>query len=328
MKKIVIFLSFFISSVIDNTIKAMMPTVPPRITIWIHGTRGSAFLPIHASKRLTQVEQEVALCPRGLNRAADLPASYHQRRIAHILSSIDPEQFPFETFYCFGWSGDLDPMARMSAAQHLSHRLEPVIQDYQLQYGCMPQITLITHSHGGNVALNLVKVSADNLTIDRLILLACPVQEETESYIFHSMFKKIYSLHSHTDMIQILDMQKFHPLLHLDQKIKKIGSLSPVKKALKESLKLPLFSRRHFQPSYKLAQSLIRWEYTQAWREEDIAIFSHFKKFIRSTFGKLKSRRGLLHLEFLLPSFVYQLPTIIKTLDEHKFTKNDIEIRI
>jgi hypothetical protein len=300
----------------------------PRITIWIHGTRGSAFLPIHASKKLTLVEQEVALCPQGLHRAADLPDTYHQRRTAAILNAIDPEQFPFQAFYCFGWSGDLDPQARIIAAQQLHQAIIQLIQTYKIQYTCVPSITLITHSHGGNVALNLVRGAENAFYIDRLILLACPVQEETQNYIHYPMFKKSYSLHSHTDLIQILDVQKLHPFKHLKYKIKKQRSLKPFQKALQQSLISPLFSKRHFKQSPSIIQAKLRWNHTKPWNEEDIAIFSYFRKLVRSTLSKLPTKRGLLHLEFLLPSFLHQLPKVIKLIDQQQPTDHDIEIRI
>lgn len=328
MKKNTLFLSIFTMFIPNGYAVTENPVSTPHVTIWIHGTRGSAFLPIHASKTLTLIEHEVALCPQGLTSAADLPTTYHQQRIAHILATIDHAQFPFENFYCFGWSGDLDPVARIIAAEQLYQELIQLIDAYKTHYGCAPYITLITHSHGGNVALNLAKISTGDISIDRLILLACPVQEETRLYIDHPLFKQRYSLHSHTDMVQVLDVQKLHPFRHIHKKIKKKRSLSPLKKAFKESAKLPLFSHRHFKAQIPLKQVSIRWEYTKPWNEEDIAIFSHFRKFIRTTFGKLQSQRGLLHLEFLLPSFLQELPGIIKTVDHHKLTKQDIEIKI
>ena len=51
----------------------------------------------------------------------------------------------------------------------------------------MPIFKLITHSHGGNVALYLAPIAEEDplnaVTIEELILLACPVQVETSPYV-------------------------------------------------------------------------------------------------------------------------------------------------
>jgi len=56
----------------------------------------------------------------------------------------------------------------------------------------VPKVTLISHSHGGNVALNLAAIAEKEspLSIERLILLACPVQQETAALVDAPMFKK------------------------------------------------------------------------------------------------------------------------------------------
>ena len=202
---------------------------PSSITIWIHGTR---------------------LFPRGIlenfhyakpniNPAMELDTKYHTRTIADSLIKADPIRFPQETFYIFGWSGKLDSKERKHSARTLYKELTRINNEFKKQYGKKPIIRIITHSHGGNVALNLATIKNKNheLVIDELILLACPVQEETAHLTEDPLFKKIYALHSSLDLIQIIDPQHFH------------------KKATK---KTPLFSHRYFPPQEKITQTKIK----------------------------------------------------------------------
>ena len=73
------------------------------------------------------------------------------------------------------------------------------------------EITLITHSHGGNVALYLAQVAEENndptFKIKRLILTGCQIQDETECYAQSPLFEKIYSLYSVIDFLQVADPQ-------------------------------------------------------------------------------------------------------------------------
>ena len=100
--------------------------------------------------------------------------------IAKILNANDPEDFPLENLYFFGWSGKLSSHARKLAARLLYKDLIILIQQHKQQYDTTPRIRMITHSHGGNVALYLAKIKKEfitQITIEQLILLACPVQQ-------------------------------------------------------------------------------------------------------------------------------------------------------
>lgn len=294
------------------------PPPPPNkpLTVWIHGTRGSAFLPVGISPKIKQVHDEFCLPPLGLNRVCDIPTCYHQHSIARILCQADSLQFAFDAFYVYGWSGDLDPLERVRAALTLYDQLQKLIQDYKNQYHTEPHITIITHSHGGNVALNLVlghQSHSHKITINRLILLACPVQQETEDYCNHELFKQAYSLYSYADLIQCLDPQKFHPLWQ----VCKSFTIESIKKVFRRTHERPLFSKRHFNYNFNVYQAAVAWKNIIPWDETDIASFSHFQKYIRFLSSKKKKMRGLSHLEFLLPSFLRHLPYIITTIDNY-----------
>ncbi len=84
-----------------------------------------------------------------------------------------------------------------------------MLKSYEQRYGKKPKLRIITHSHGGNVALNLCRIESPGypLVVDELIFLAIPVQYETKSLVHKDCFKKIYVFYSGGDLIQIIDMQ-------------------------------------------------------------------------------------------------------------------------
>ena len=89
-------------------------------------------------------------------------------------------------------------------------QLSQIVCDYREQYGVLPTIKVITHSHGGNVVLNMAKMKngdREDFVIDELILLACPVQAMTMEFIRDPMFKKIYTIYSSLDLVQVLAPQ-------------------------------------------------------------------------------------------------------------------------
>lgn len=169
----------------------------PQVTVWVHGTSSNPFLrKLHTS-------------PPGLRVVASLHSSYSLKKVIHSLCKTDPELFNYEHFYTFGWSGKLSPSQRALAAKNLYHCLNKLRAAYRNRYGVHPRLRLITHSHGGNVALNLATVvqNETDLTVDELVLLACPVQHNTEDFIGDPLFKRIYSMYSNNDMLQVLDPQ-------------------------------------------------------------------------------------------------------------------------
>lgn len=207
-------------------------TMPPSITVWIHGTRGFTrpFFPSFFA------------CPIGLNVVPEVDSYYHHRRLAELLCTIDQARFNVKTFYLFGWSGNLSFNAREQAALELYHALLKIIDEYKRSYGSIPYIRIITHSHGGNVALNLSHYIQpnDGFIVDELVLLACPVQEYSKNLVTAACFKKIYSLYSLMDSIQIADPQGLY---------RQTKQLNNTKK--------PFFSQRVFPYHQHLLQASI-----------------------------------------------------------------------
>lgn len=173
------------------------------ITIWIYGT-----LLLRKSFFYKHFNGEA-----GLRHARVVgETSKKMGVIAYLLSVKDAQRFPFDNFYFFGWTGKLDELERERATLCLLNNIKKLIRSYQDEHGVTPKITLISHSHGGNIALfmpALISEEEEKPQIDTLILLACPVQRKTMPFIYDSMFKKMYALYSSLDMIQVLAPQ--HP---------------------------------------------------------------------------------------------------------------------
>jgi len=243
------------------------PTAPP-ITIWIHGTR---FI------RRPLYESFFEGTPR-LKLAQSAPEEYYLRTIASTFSKTDPYRFPFQTFYLFGWSGKLRAAAREDAAIHLYRDLSTLVAAYEKRYHKKPIIRILTHSHGGTVALNLAKVqSSPSFHIKELVLLACPVQRNTRDYIADPLFERVYALCSSLDMLQLLAPQI-------------ISNIYRTKKGhIRSKMEWPPFSQRCFPGNPKLTQIKIKM-----------------------------NGRAIFHHEFNSKPFIKVLPRILTTINSWK----------
>ncbi len=202
-------------------------TPEPTITVWVHGTR---FFPRPLFKKFFNGKA-------GLVCAADINPEYRLRIVADILHQADPAIFDRAHLYLFGWSGKLCFKERQQTAELLYTALVEKTREYRDKYGQKPKIRLISHSHGGNVALNLSNIHhTEDIIIDELIMLACPVQQQTLHCIRDPLFKRIYALYSTLDTLQVLAPQGLY----------------------KREEKTALFSKRLFPPQANLSQIKIR----------------------------------------------------------------------
>lgn len=242
------------------------------ITVIIHGTMPPNFvLLIPAARRFLYN-------PSGLTQAKLLPQKYHFAKLAHKLSVIDPKNFPEDNVYLFGWSGHLSPQIRKDSAQLLYSQLKNLAQQYTLNNQDVT-FRLITHSHGGNVALNLANFFDNDLVVAELILLACPIQTATAQLANSQLFKQVFNIHSHIDLIQVADPQGFY-------ECKKVFQQDGSKAALEfwsQKLKFDVFSYRHFAPTHNVHN-------------------------IKVVVGK----RSLLHIEFIFQRFFGLLPLLLQ----------------
>lgn len=200
----------------------------PAITIWIHGTA-----------LLNRKEHKININNykgKGLRPISCLTPG---EPLLHAFTHIDNEHPDNRhKMYSFLWSGKLSFKSRLKASVILYHQLMHLIDDYVNKYNVSPKIRIITHSHGGNVALNLARIYARvgiKIMIDELILLACPVQRETSCFLEDSMFRSVYALYSKLDFVQVIDPQGLYD-----------GDI------------LHIFSRRRFDWHKKLMQAEIR----------------------------------------------------------------------
>ncbi len=286
----------------------------PILTIFVHGTFHLPIMPKMGIKFVHNCIDTFIFAQKGLHKVNSLEEHYthawtkkfHNYHMIKTISEANPERFPFDSFYIFCWSGELSPEKRFHAAQKLHACLVPLVAEYTEMYGIEPYIQLITHSHGGNVALNLAKVndtSSTQVSIDELILLACPVQYETSHLIHHDSFKKIYSLHSHWDIIQVIDAQGWVPFKERVRNLfkSKADNAIDTPEVAEESSKDPcFFSERHFESNPKLVQANINY-----------------------------GMRGMFHVEFISETFMQHLPALLDSIDtqkEHYLPSENIDL--
>jgi hypothetical protein len=127
--------------------------------------------------------------------------------LAHVFYK---SEYTHRRYYTFGWNGLLNMKERYSEAERLYHALEKEVILLRSK-GIEPHIHIIAYSHGGNVALNLAKIKEENITpphfsIEQLVLLATPIQKETDYLVGDtSFFKKSYLFYSTEDQVQTSD---------------------------------------------------------------------------------------------------------------------------
>lgn len=205
------------------------------ITIYIHGTYPpiikNIFSRFMSSKK------------HGLVKVQSLSEKNYIHNNFKVLNKADNINFPIEHSYSFGWSGKLSTKERELAGRELYNAIKKLSSEYQKD-NITPKITLLTCSHGGNVALNLANFDQNDFEIERLILLACPVQHRTKELIKSKIFKNKYLLYSKSDWLQIADPQGLY------------------------NQQAPLFSERKFDASSNLKQVSVQFENKRPWSKK------------------------------------------------------------
>jgi hypothetical protein len=142
--------------------------------------------------------------------------------------------------------------------------------------------------------------------------LACPVQALTHKLTKSSLFTKVYSLFSDNDLLQVIDPQ-FVPSMHKSFKnAQKKTDMHPIKRWWHTFSELCFFSQRKFSANHKLTQIKVSWDKSEPWDETDLEIYGDLKSLAKTMNSwQLFKKRGLTHIEFLIPSFLRHLPAII-----------------
>jgi len=179
------------------------PTQDHSITVFVHGT--------YLMRKLFQYShyRPLTYCPQGLSLAKDLPKYYHFHRMARGCVNCDSKSYNMDQFYVFGWKSEhVNDHTRNKAAKDLVDQLYDVVFDYYNEYGIVPKVRVLGFSHGGNVVLNMANHLPHYPDIEiEAWLFGTPIQLVNQNHIYSYCFRKIYSVYSKTDWIQVVDPQ-------------------------------------------------------------------------------------------------------------------------
>ena len=223
-------------------------SIVPILTIWVHGTFPQDFIPQNiAHIRPLKYIKNHYYCPPGLSKVKDIGCENMYSRLMHSLAEHDETLFPLENLYLFGWSGKLSSKDRIEGGRNLYRAIKKIVrEEYQ---GTPPFIRIIAHSHGGNVALNMASLFEEEnpgFFINELIMLGTPVQQATIPHTKSPLFKQIFNIHSHADIIQIGDPQGLPGVLDELRKLLSDFSIEKSRTVFSRLRRKPFFSRRHF----------------------------------------------------------------------------------
>lgn len=210
------------------------PTQEPEewITIFVHGSVGNSlhlkyfFTLFQESIEGTEYYKETELCRSkpgwSKNHAAQglglQEINSHKtitttaQLFAKLYDQMQKEANPNQTtikYYTFGWSGLVNHKERCKDAQSFYNDLKKIIAPLKEQNPNL-KIRIIAYSHGANMVFNMCKVhnlDKDPLpfNIDELILIAAPVQRETDCDTLDPFFENTYSIYSRADCVQKMD---------------------------------------------------------------------------------------------------------------------------
>lgn len=213
MKKLLLY-TFMVSGLFIQNIQ------PLTVNVYVHGTQqfGSKMLP-----------EDIWYCQQGLHHISHLPddsmmvkdaqlmhdyeqvsnACFLRNVPAHTLSRGQTTlEFDIDHYYTYGWSGELSFDAREQAGKALYQELTLLLQKYKQEHAAYPKLRIITFSHGGNVALNMVKnlpfIGGKKVELE-LVLIASPVQKTTEYLINNAFISRSYVIYSTCDLLQVAD---------------------------------------------------------------------------------------------------------------------------
>lgn len=208
------------------------------VTVFIHGTVAST-LSIFGSKNLSgDTLDESTSIARAISRFRNHPLTgydhinglegFHEFSLANPaqkhaqknaeyylipayddLLNISGVHAEIQNYAIFGWSGLLHNAARKKAGYELYQALCAYRDRIVLEYGSEPGITIVSHSHGGNVALYMAQAEIEQqkkLKVNYLVMYGSPMMAEMAHCIESDFFRNILMIYSRGDEIQPRDM--------------------------------------------------------------------------------------------------------------------------
>lgn len=220
------------------------------ITVFVHGTRKIITplitIPLSVGNDL----------PSGLHHIEEDLYETRDLIMARSLAQVSSDTFNKNYFYLFAWHGELNRDMRKVEAQKLHEALNALSVDLKNKIGSEVELqaTVIAHSHGCNMALNIAHAEGKRYyTIENLILLAPPVQHWTQDLVNDSLFKKVFSFYSTLDHMQVGEPQKwvcgipqFSGRIFESPKVKNIQ----VNKKRYYGIRLPVLHQDFLKPSF------------------------------------------------------------------------------
>eukprot|EP01087_Luapelamoeba_hula_P017499 TRINITY_DN5521_c0_g1_i1.p1 TRINITY_DN5521_c0_g1~~TRINITY_DN5521_c0_g1_i1.p1 ORF type:complete len:362 (+),score=104.99 TRINITY_DN5521_c0_g1_i1:48-1133(+) len=131
-----------------------------RVTVWIHGTSAKEVIKMIG---LPTINHPFYRPFPGMIHIDDIVSELGETGhrfcvVAKALHGANAAKHPREHMYFFGWSGTLSEAARLQAGEELYEALVQLIEKYNnLPEKPRVKLTIMTHSHGGNVVLSMVR---------------------------------------------------------------------------------------------------------------------------------------------------------------------------
>jgi hypothetical protein len=199
--------TFIFSFILTIFFTSVTPSNPEWINVYVHGTMTTFGVRI-----LAKIYPELGYGQQGVAHINQMPANALFLKDVDCLQMADAVRFNADHFYTFGWSGALNFKKREQAGKQLYDGLVVLLNDYHTKYGYFPKLRIITFSHGGNVALNMVQhlpFIADQQVHLEMLIIACPVQKVTQHLLCSTYIDKMYTIASTRDLLQIADRYTF-----------------------------------------------------------------------------------------------------------------------
>lgn len=176
------------------------------LTVWVHGTNPPPN--IFWNGQYSPFRPWLYASP-GLSLAKELPKNYYFHKLAKKCALIDELEFPFDTFYTYGWPSTMPSVAtRKHEGRKLFDQLNNLIKEFA-KIGQLLKVRLVGFSHGGNVILNMISYlpfSCQNIDIE-VVFLGIPVQELTRKNINSPWVHRAFSFYTDADWLQVMDVQ-------------------------------------------------------------------------------------------------------------------------